>query len=343
MLPQIRAMALLSAAPLLYVLSGSFVTTSVAYSSNNNSCLYVSSYHDGYPLSEATERGLHDALQQQCHVTQFYMDTKRGKSPQQRAAAGKAAYKQIMNLQPDVVITSGDNAAKYLIVPHLLGKDIPIIFSGINRSADDYGFPASNITGIVENLPVKPMLVQGARAADIKPYHPSRIAYLGASTLSEINHFNRVKSTAEQLNMTVDRILVTDFNKWKTGFELAQAYDFVVMGNIDGIAKFSEQEALAWVQQTTRTLSITNHEQMMPYAALGYTKVVEEHGEWAAAQAIAILEGTKTQDIPIVSNRRWNTLTNNVLLAKLGITLEQNYFIEAHNPTIINGPEQHLQ
>jgi ABC-type uncharacterized transport system substrate-binding protein len=232
-------------------------------------------------------------------------------------------------LKPDVVITSDDNAAKYLIVPHLLDKEIPVVFSGINWTVDEYGFPASNVTGIVEIAPIKPMLKEGVRMAGIPEDHPIRIAYLGASTLSEIKNFSRVKTTAESLEMTVDRILAEDFDEWKEGLELAQTYDLVVMGSSSGIAKFSEQEASAWAEKTTRTLSLTNHEWMMPYAAIGYTKVAEEHGEWAAASAIAILNGVRAIDIPLVTNRRWDTWTNEALLLELGIDLKQSSLVGA--------------
>ncbi|MFT6300834.1 MAG: ABC-type uncharacterized transport system substrate-binding protein [Pseudomonadales bacterium] len=306
-----------------------FSSVSFAQSSNKPSCLYVASYHVGYSWSDGVERGLRERLQEQCNITEFYMDTKRRKSPEQKVAAGQAAYDLIKNLKPDVVITSDDNAAKYLIVPHLLDKEIPVVFSGINWTVDEYGFPASNVTGIVEIAPIKPMLKEGVRMAGIPEDHPIRIAYLGASTLSEIKNFSRVKTTAESLEMTVDRILAEDFDEWKEGLELAQTYDLVVMGSSSGIAKFSEQEASAWAEKTTRTLSLTNHEWMMPYAAIGYTKVAEEHGEWAAASAIAILNGVRAIDIPLVTNRRWDTWTNEALLLELGIDLKQSSLVGA--------------
>ena len=52
----------------------------------------------------------------------------------------------------------------------------------------------------------------------------------------------------------------------------------------------------------------------MPYSAIGYTKIPEEHGEWAAAAAVAILGGVKAVDIPLVTNRRWDTWVNNRML-----------------------------
>jgi ABC-type uncharacterized transport system substrate-binding protein len=314
--------------PLLSALVA-YSSISSAQSSNKPSCLYVASYHVGYSWSDGVERGMRERLQEQCHITEFYMDTKRRKSTEDKVAAGHAAYKLIKNLKPDVVITSDDNAAKYLIVPHLMDKEIPVVFSGINWTVDEYGFPARNVTGIVEIAPIKPMLLEGVITANIPADHPVRVVYLGASTLSEIKNFNRVKTTAEKLDMSVDRILAENFSEWKKGFELAQSYDLVVMGSSSGIAEFSETEAAAWAEANTRTLSLTNHDWMMPYAAIGFTKVAEEHGEWAAASAIAILNGARAIDIPLVTNRRWDTWTNKTLLLELGIDANQPKLIGA--------------
>lgn len=306
-----------------------FSASSFAQSNNKPSCLYVASYHVGYAWSDGIERGLRERLQEQCNITEFYMDTKRRKDSDDIVAAGHAAYKLIQNLKPDVVITSDDNAAKYLIVPHLVDKDIPVVFSGINWTVDEYGFPASNVTGIVEIAPIKPMLMEGVSTANIPANHPVRIAYLGASTLSEIKNYNRVKATAEKLEMSVDRILAENFDEWKAGFTLAQTYDLVVMGSSSGIAKFSEVQAAAFAKANTKTLSLTNHEWMMPYSAIGYTKVAEEQGEWAAASTIAILNGVRAIDIPLVTNRRWDTWTNEALLKGAGIDLDQSNLIGA--------------
>jgi len=306
-----------------------FSSASFAQSENKPTCLYVASYHVGYPWSDGVERGMRDSLKDQCIISEFYMDTKRRKSAEEKVAAGQAAYEMIKELKPDVVITSDDNAAKYLIVPHLVDEETPVVFSGINWTVDEYGFPASNVTGIVEVAPIKPMIQEGVRIAKIPDNQAIRIAYLGASTLSEIKNFNRVKATAEKLDMSVDKILAENLEGWKEGFNLAQTYDLVVMGSSSGIEDFDAEDAAAWAEANTTTLSLTNHDWMMPYAAIGYTKVAEEHGEWAAASAVAILNGARAIDIPLVTNRRWDTWTNEPLLVKLGVDAKQSSLVGA--------------
>ncbi len=105
-------------------------------------CVYVSSYHQGYAWSDGVERGLREALGDECTLVQYDMDTKRKKASEDKIAAGKGALELIQNVKPDVVITSDDNAAKYLIVPYLKNTKTPVVFSGINWTVEEYDFPA---------------------------------------------------------------------------------------------------------------------------------------------------------------------------------------------------------
>ena len=277
-------------------------------------CLYVSSYHQGYAWSDGIERGLRRSLENECTLVQLNMNTKRQKTAENKILAGQKAYELVKSLQPDVVITSDDNAAKYFIVPYLVGSNTQVVFSGINWTVEEYGFPTANVTGIVEVAPVKPMLMQGLKATGKPQNTNTKIAYLGANTLSEIKNYNRINVIANKLGLYVNAILADNFSTWKTGFEIAQEYDLIIMGSNSGIDNWNTEEAVATVERLNSKLSMTNHEWMMPYTAIGYTKIPEEHGEWAAASAVAILGGLKAADIPLVTNRRWDTWINNRLL-----------------------------
>lgn len=288
-------------------------TNSFSQDNDTPLCLYVSSYHQGYAWSDGIERGLKQSLGEHCTLVQLDMDTKRQKTTSDKLLAGQKAYELVQNLKPDVVITSDDNAAKYFIVPYLVGKDIPVVFSGINWTVEEYGFPAENVTGIVEIAPVKPMLLEGLKAIGKSQDSSTKITYLGAKTLSEVKNYNRIRTIAKKLDLNVDSILVEDFDSWKDGFQLAQDYDLIIMGSNSGIENWNTKQAVETAERLTKKLSVTNHDWMMPYSAIGYTKVAEEHGEWAAATAVAILGGVKAIDIPLVTNRRWDTWINSRL------------------------------
>lgn len=276
-------------------------------------CLYVSSYHRGYSWSDDVERGLRETLGDRCELVQFDMDTKRRRAREEMAAAASSALDLIRELKPDIVITSDDNAARHLVVPHLRDGDTPVVFCGINWTVEEYGLPTSSVTGIVEIAPVAPMIRE---ALTIVPDARSAV-YIGGDTLTERKNHARVTEMSKTFGVTLDSLLVEDFDEWKRAYDAAQAYDFVIMGNYFGIAGWDEAQAIAHVLANTRRPSLTNHDWMMPVTTIGYTKIPEEHGERAASMALAILDGTEVRDIPLIVNRRWDTWLNARLAAAI--------------------------
>jgi ABC-type uncharacterized transport system substrate-binding protein len=58
---------------------------------------------------------------------------------------------------------------------------------------------------------------------------------------------------------------------------------------------------------------------MMPYAMLGYAKVAEEQGAWAAKAALEVLQGKEPGSIAITPNKQAKILINPRLAAKAGV------------------------
>ena len=295
----------------------SVIGTNTAAIAEDRVCVYISSYHKGYEWSDGVEHGLKSKLPYHCNVVQFDMNTKRKKKLYEKVIAGKAAYNVIANHQPDVVIFSDDNAAKYLILPHMSDGSIPIVFSGINWTVEEYGFPLANMTGIVEVAPIEPMLIQASKLSD----GGFNAIYLGADTLTERKNFDRIASGALKLGITLRARFTERFSDWKTHFAESQRYDFVIMGSSSGIVDWNKDAAKSWALAHTSVPTLTNHKWMMDYAVLGYTKIPEEHGEWAAQSAIAILNGTDADDIPLVTNRQWDLWINSEMAASGNIKL----------------------
>ena len=67
----------------------------------------------------------------------------------------------------------------------------------------------------------------------------------------------------------------------------------------------------------------------MSYAILGYLKVPEEQGSWAALTALKILDGMEAGDIPIVKNTRGYIVINARLADKANIELPFEYIMAA--------------
>ena len=252
-----------------------------------------------------------------CRIVRLDLDSKREKRRERIRAAADRALRTIVELDADVVLTADDNAMKHLVVPHLKGTERPVIFSGVNWTVEEYGLPAPNVTGMVEVAPIAPMI---RRAIELVP-GARRALYVGASTLTEAKNYERIARTAERFGVRLDAVYATDMAGWKRAFVDAQDHDFVIVGSSSGLDGWDDAEAAAHALAVTRRPSFTNHDWMMPVTAVGYTKVPEEQGEWAADSALAVLGGMSPGDIPLVTNRKWDTWVNEPLLAASGTRL----------------------
>ncbi|MGB5767663.1 MAG: hypothetical protein WBM38_13095 [Arenicellales bacterium] len=294
-------------------------------------CVYVSSYHKGYAWSDAVERGLRSVLDGKCDLIQIDMDTKRNKSELYKIRKSREVAKEIMKINPDVLITSDDNAARYLVVPYFKGGNLPVIFSGINWTVEEYGFPADNITGMVEVAPIRPMLKWAQRLTG----RGSTGFYLGSDTLTEAKDLKHLIKVADDLNISISSALVNDREAWQSAFMEAEDADFIILGSTAGINDWDEKVILSFVKENAKKLILTNHDWMLPFSMLGFVKLPQEQGEWAAKTAIAIHEGTPIQRIPIVANRKWEIYENTLLMKLAGV--KNSAILRARSKKYIQG------
>ena len=278
-------------------------------------CVYVSSYHKGYAWSDAVERGLRSELDGKCDLIQIDMDTKRNKSELYKIRKSREVAEEIMKIKPDVLITSDDNAAKYLVVPYFKGGNLPVIFSGINWTVEEYGFPAANVTGMVEVAPVRPMLKWAQRLTS----QGSRGFYIGSDTLTEEKNLKHLVKVADDMQISISSKLVSGREAWQSAFKEAEDADFIILGSNAGIDDWDEKIIISFVRENAQKLILTNNDWMLPFSMLGFVKIPQEQGEWAAKTAIAIHQGTPIQRIPIVANRKWEIYENSLLMKLTGM------------------------
>lgn len=143
--------------------------------------LWVDSYHEGFAWSDGVTRGVRKVLDTSgAQVRVVRMDTKRNASPEHARKAAEEAMRTVREFAPDVVMASEDNAQRYFVVPFLKGGKIPVVASGINWDASEYGYPAPNVTAMVEVN-----LLTEARSVLRKFAHGDRTGFVAADTESE--------------------------------------------------------------------------------------------------------------------------------------------------------------
>ncbi|MCP4768351.1 MAG: hypothetical protein GY875_19055 [Gammaproteobacteria bacterium] len=293
--------------------------------SGADKCLYVSSYHRGYAWSDGVEQGLRRVLTGHCEIRQIDMDTKRNKSVEFKQSAASEVKHEIETWQPDVVIVSDDNAAKYVVKQYYRDADTPFVFSGVNWTVKEYGFPYSNVTGIIEVAPLEAMLTNAIKYSG----GAKKAIYLGADTLTEKKNLDRVTGASQKLGIELEGILVSSASEWKAQYRAAQDVDFIVMGSSSGISDWNKAEMAAFAVEHASKLVVTSHDWMMPFSTIGFTKIPQEHGEWAAQTAIEILKGKAPNEIPIVANRDWELWINMAHLESTRVTLPRKLLRKA--------------
>ena len=276
--------------------------------------LFVNSYHAGYEWSDGIEAGLNSVLKDTGVVVKFVrLDTKRNPAEDFCMKAGTAAKAEIDAFAPDVVIAADDNAQKCLVVPYLKNTRVPVVFCGVNWDASMYGFPASNVTGMIEvELPAQ--LVE-----HLKTYAKgSKLAYLTIDSETERKVAQIYNERFFEGQMKV--YWVKTYDEFKATFVKAQTeVDILFLGNNAGSDRWDEQEAEAFVRQNAKIPTGTINSWMAPYSLITLAKKPEEQGEWSAQTALRILDGTPPAQIPFGVNKKGNLMLHLGLAEQLKV------------------------
>ena len=158
------------------------------------------------------------------------------------------------------MIASDDIASKYLIVPYYHDADIPFVFCGVNWTVEQYGFPFSNVTGMIEVAAIEPMFDKAA-AITGKIRHAF---YIGADTLTEQKNLNRFQNAGKRYSIKITSRLVQTMSEWIETYDEAQQADLIIIGSNAGIQNWDEETVQSAIQPISTTLSTTNHSWMMP-------------------------------------------------------------------------------
>lgn len=276
--------------------------------------LFVNSYHEGYEWSDGVEKGVHDVLDGTGVELKFVrLDTKRNPDEAFAKTAGTQAKAEIEAFKPDVVIAADDNAQKFVIVPYFKGTTLPVVFAAVNWDASAYGYPTSNVTGMIEvELP-------GQVVEQLKSYAKgSRIGYLTVDSETE----RKVADIYNQrfFNGQMKTYWVKTLDEFKQAYLQAQnEVDILFMGNNAGADRWDQAEMEKFVLENGKIPSGSINSWMAPYSLLTLAKSPEEQGEWSATAALSILDGTPVSSIPVVENKKGKLVLNLTLAEKLGV------------------------
>ncbi|MDM8568909.1 ABC transporter substrate binding protein [Thiotrichales bacterium HSG1] len=279
--------------------------------------LFINSYHNGYAWSDEVQRGIETVLANKKSILlkTIEMDTKRNTSEEFKLRSALKVKQYIKEFKPDVVIAADDNASKYVVEPYYKDADLPFVFCGVNWDASVYGYPYSNVTGMIEVSLIESVIRQLQTNAK-----GSRIGFIGGDVLTP---YKELKYHKKLFNISYDKIyLVKTFKEWQEKYlRLQQEVDMIIFYNYAGISDWESEQVQDFILKNTKVPTGSSLRFMAPLVAITIAISSEEQGRWSAQTALKILAGFKPSKIPIVQNKEGKPIFNMKLINKLGLRI----------------------
>jgi len=283
----------------------------------------VMSYEDEFPWCKDIKEGIDAVLNDSCDIRYFYMNTKNDLAGGVKKAA--EAYSFYQKFQPDGVIAADDNAQSMFVVPYLKDKvKTPVMFCGVNAELKKYGYPAANVSGILErphfseSFAFAQQLVPSIRTfgfiikeSPTGQAHLSQIQRESESYSAELTSFMMPKTVKELVTMTE---------------ELRATSDTLFIASLAGIVDdsgdpISEKEGVKIALKAFGNKpAIGDEGYTVKYGALcTVVRTGQEQGETAARMLMKALSGTPVSDIPTTQNHKGKRVINATVIKALGI------------------------
>ncbi|MFH2046965.1 MAG: ABC transporter substrate binding protein [Pseudomonadota bacterium] len=299
---------------------------SSTYEASVKKVLVVHSYHPQYEWVSTISRGIKRVFEQSknVQVETFYMNTKIKTSEEWKQESGRWAREIISKWNPDVVITVDDNAQEY-VGKYYAGKDHPkIIFCGVNNKPEKYGYPSSNITGILERPHIKETLdLLSSFVPNVK-----NIAVISDNSTTSQGAVEYIKDQLKSLDKkAVAYDMPATFAQWKSCISVNQnKADAVLVYMYHTIKRKGQEESMVPREVMEWTISNCSIPVVGFFnftvddgALLGVVESGIEHGREAAMIAMNILDGKDIKLFPIKTASKGIIMFNNKTACKLKI------------------------
>jgi ABC-type uncharacterized transport system substrate-binding protein len=308
---------------LLIVLCFFSGTCSAANPQATKKVLVVMSYHQGNTWQDQLREGI-EANLHEMEIKYFYLDTKR--NPTGGVEKAKEAYTVYRDFMPDAVIAGDDNAQSLFVVPYLKDKvQTPVIFMGVNDDAAKYGYPATNVTGIVEKKHIKESL----SFAQLLMPGIKKVTVIFKENLS--NQLNIDQMQREQKDYPVTGVKYIALQTLAESIEIVTSpteeadafFSLNLTGLLDenGNALETTTAMTRLSQVATKPIIGADSYDVESGALCGVIKLGQEQGRGAAHMVLELFQGRSIGEIPITYNINGQRYLNVTTAKRLGITL----------------------
>jgi len=274
--------------------------------------LVVMSYEEANPWCKEIKEGIDSVLSGTSDITYFYMDTKV--HLEGGAEKARTAYELFRQMQPDGVITVDDNAQKLFVLPNIEElHDTPLMFSGVNAEPEEYGYPTSSVSGILERGHIRESI---ALAKQLVPSLKS-VAFLARESPSGRALQRQVeRESATYLTTSSFHLIERTAQLKELADELQREADAIYIDSLQGVKdsegrSLSNKEVIAFVAATIRKPIIGANQYHVEQGALcAVVKTGQEQGATAAEMLLKAMQGTPVARIPVAQNYKGKRVIN---------------------------------
>lgn len=312
------------AIPKVLVLFTALIVLCPAVSSAKEKCkvMVVMSYEKDFPWVQQQKEGIDSVLAERCEVSFVYLDTKRNFG--QGAEKARKAFELFKSLQPQGVIAADDDAQSMFVVPYLKDKvSVPVMFCGVNASPEKYGYPAGNVSGILERHHIAESIVLARqliptiktigfmmKESPVAGFVREQVDLEASSYGIEISGFNTPSTLAEAIAAAKD---------------LHKRVDVLWMETLEGIpdeqgVPVKDRVAMPTVAKAFGKGTLTGNPYYVEYGLLMAVVLSgQEQGATAARMLLQAIEGAPVDTMPLARNYNGKRMLNVSTMRELKI------------------------
>lgn len=291
----------------------------------------IHSYDADYVWSQRISQGVQEALRGRAAIETFYLHFSRNMDRERLRATAEAILKRIGEAKPQLVIAADDAAQEHFVAPYLKGRAAPqVIFCGVNAPPAKYGYPASNVSGVIgrwhfrQSFDLLKAIAPRVKTVMFLTDDSESSAYVVADLKAEHRRggpFSLSLTSIEQAH---------SFQQWQRKVRASQKQaDALALGIYHALRDertgetVSPEAVAAWTNSVNKLPSLGFSDYAIKHGQLcGVLGSAQEQGALAGAMARIVLErGVRAGSLPVRVNRTGTVLLNLKTAERLGIMI----------------------
>jgi ABC-type uncharacterized transport system substrate-binding protein len=316
----------------------------VAFGEKSKDVVIVHSYEKDHVCGQPQEDGVIRAIRESglkigedVEIHSFFMDTKKTYTkPSEIQERGRLALEEVRKINPVVVVTIDDNAARTVMLP-LVSSDIQVVFCGMNGQPEDYdkkrhfmesrGKPGANVTGVYEKLQLvmslgvmKGILPDLKKVIGVTDYSPT-----GNAITRQFE--KEMKEQASPVGFEIVR--VKDFDEYKKviqsaneNMQIGAIYPVALLLNTSDGKTYTAPDIFKWTIKNSKKPEIPLNYFFSKLGLFGGAAVdFKAMGYQAGSKVVKILKGSKAGALPIEDAYKYALVFNLARAKELGINI----------------------